>query len=126
VLSNITEESLRRSRELRTSLKEYKEFYFLSHQNDPKYLKKAYTSKEHKETDAYQSVMQSSFMKDVERFDKVAVKNIDMMKENTLGQEGVNYTVTSNNLTDPRLPNDKVLIKQLRQEINKMKLQDPE
>lgn len=70
--------------------------------------------------------MQSSFMKDVERFDKVAVKNIDMMKENTLGQEGVNYTVTSNNLTDPRLPNDKVLIKQLRQEINKMKLQDPE
>ncbi len=70
--------------------------------------------------------MQSSFMRDVERFDKVAVKNIDMMKENTLGQEGVNYTVTSSNLTDPRLPNDKVLIKQLRQEINKMKLQDPE
>jgi len=53
VLSGITEDNLRRSRELRTSLKEYKEFYFIIHDNDPKYLKKQYTSKAQKETDAH-------------------------------------------------------------------------
>lgn len=53
VISNITEESLRNSRALRTSLKEYKEFYFLLHTKDNKYLKKEYTSKEQRETDAF-------------------------------------------------------------------------
>jgi hypothetical protein len=81
VISNITEESLRSSRALRTSLKEYKEFYFLLHNKDNKYLKKEYTSKEQRETDAFQTIQQSNFMKDVQKYSKVAEKNNDLMKE---------------------------------------------
>lgn len=37
-LSGISEQALRESRSLRTTVREYKEFYFFQHQNDPKYL----------------------------------------------------------------------------------------
>jgi len=63
-------------------------------------------------------------MNDVLKYEKVAAKNNDLMKEVMQGEEGVDYMVTS--ASDPRLPNDKVLEKQIRQEINKMKLADPE
>ena len=53
VLSRITEDELRKSRSLRSTLEEYKEYYFLIY-NDPKHLKKNATP-EQKKVDNYQS-----------------------------------------------------------------------
>lgn len=43
-----------------------------------------------------------------------------------MGEEGVNYIQSIGDMTDPMLPNIKILEKEIRREIDQMKLTDPE
>lgn len=96
------------------------------HREDKKYLKKKYQSEEQRKIDDHQRVEQSSLMQDVKRFEETAMKNADMFKDQVKGEEGIDYQVMPRNFTDPDMPNDKILEKQIRHEINLLKVQDPE
>lgn len=92
------------------------------HREDKKYLKKKYQSEEQKKIDDHQRVEQSSLMQDVKRFEETAMKNADMFKDQVKGEEGIDYQVMPRNFTDPDMPNDKILEKQIRHEINLLKV----
>jgi len=53
MLGRITEQQLRNSRALRTSLNDYKEIFFYMAINDPKALKKQYSSVEQQDAENY-------------------------------------------------------------------------
>lgn len=53
-------------------------------------------------------------------------KNIDMIRERSMGEEGVDYIQSIGDIEDPNIPNEKIFEKQIRREINSMKLTDPE
>ena len=48
------------------------------------------------------------------------------MKDLTLGEEGIDYQNMPASFEDPRFPSEKLLEKQLRKEINMIKMEDPE
>ena len=66
-VGKITEADLRNSRALRTSVAEYKGFYFFQSPNTPKSFEKKYDSYEQKKTDFIQSYDQSYTKQDLER-----------------------------------------------------------
>lgn len=49
-----------------------------------------------------------------------------MFRERARGEEGVDYFQSIGDLTDSKLPNPKILEKEIRREINQLKLTDPE
>ena len=105
----ISEADLRSSRILRNSVKEYKGFYFFQSQKAPKSFKKLYTSAEQEKLDAFQSYQQSSLKKELDKFEAVAPKSIEAFKENVAGEEGVDYIKALGDMTDPTMPNSKLL-----------------
>lgn len=125
-VQNITESELRNSRVLRTTIMEYKEFFFFMHNNDPRYLNKKYTNEEQRDIDNHQSVQQSAFQSDLQRFQDNLDRNVDLMADFVRGEEGVDYQVLPGKVDDPRYPSEKLLEKQLRKEINRLKLEDPQ
>ena len=67
---------------------------------------------------------QSQFKKDFDRATAVGEKNDEKFKEFMEGEEGVDYEHVIGE--DPNLPDMKLLEKEIRREINTMKLEDPE
>lgn len=49
-----------------------------------------------------------------------------MTEEFLRGEEGIDYQVVSKNKVDPNIPNEKMLMKQIKEEIKMMKLKNPE
>lgn len=73
-----------------------------------------------------QSIDQSQMKQDIERFKENAEKNVDMMRDHVLGEEGVDYIQGLGDMSDPNLPNAKLLERQIRREINQLKMVDAE
>lgn len=78
VLAAITDDEIRNSSALRTTLQRYKEFYFFMHDKDPKHLEKQYTSPEQKFIDDHQRLAQSNFNEDINLFEKHYDKNMTL------------------------------------------------
>jgi hypothetical protein len=49
-----------------------------------------------------------------------------MYRDHARGEEGVDFMQTFGTLSDPNLPNIKILEKEIRREINQLKLTDPD
>jgi hypothetical protein len=126
LLANVTVEDLRNSRSLRTTLIEYKEFFFFTTQRPPKSFVKKYENEEQRKVDDYQSIYQSSMMKDLDRLKENFDKNLNMIRDHAMGEEGVDFIQSIGGIEDPSLPNEKILEKQIRREINALKLSDPD
>jgi hypothetical protein len=72
-------------------------------------------------------MVQSNFMtNDVKKFDAPFEKNIELMKSVQDGEEGIDYATMPPGFVDPRKANPKLLEKQIRAEINELKVTDPE
>jgi hypothetical protein len=54
----------------------------------------------------------------LEEFKEINSKNIEMFRERARGEEGVDYFQSIGDLTDSKLPNPKILEKEIRREIN--------
>ena len=126
IISQITEADLRKSRVLRTSVCEYKEFFFYIGNKPAKAFERTDISPEEKKVLVQQSSKQNSLMKDLGRYEEVYNHNLDMMRERAQGEEGVDYVQSIGDIDDPILPNTKILEKQIRREIAQLKLTDPE
>lgn len=49
-----------------------------------------------------------------------------MHREHIKGEEGVDYMIAPGGIEDPSRPSEKLLEKQLRREINQLKMENPE
>lgn len=105
LLKDLTEKDLRNSSTLRSTLIEYKEYYFFTAQKAPKSFEKKYESEEQRKIDDYQSMHQSAMNKDVERMNAHLQKNLDMIRDRAMGEEGIDYVHSIGNIDDPAVPN---------------------
>ena len=69
---------------------------------------------------------QSNFHEDLKRFKEPFEKNVSLMKDVLEGEEGIDYQSLPAKFDDPRYPSEKLLEKQLKREINLLKMEDPE
>ena len=61
-----------------------------------------------------------------DEFGRVSSKNKEHYEEFIKGEEGIDFIHKAKDMEHPEIPSEKLLAKQLRQEINAMKLYEPE
>ena len=89
-------------------------------------MEKEYYDENTKEVDQYQASQQSEFANDIKRAENVIQHNNEVFMETLEGEEGRDYMVLPPGMEDPSMPSEKKLTQQLRREINRLKITDPE
>lgn len=129
-LDAITDEELRQSATLRSKVTEYKELFFFLADNVKGSFQKPETSKKQRELDSYQSHQQSVLAERLRLNEEVHEKNAKLIDDLQMGQEGLDYIRGANpnqkGPIDPRLPNPKILEREIKAQINALKSSDPE
>ena len=62
----------------------------------------------------------------MDKFQEKLSKNKQIFGEALMGEEGIDYMNAPAKFEDPNMPSEKLLEKQLRVEINLLKMEDPE
>lgn len=89
-------------------------------------MTKQYTNQDDLIRDAKQSLQQHGFNNDVQRMKDNFDKSMAEYNQYNKGEEGIDYMVMPDKWEDPRYPSEKLLVKQIKRELNILKMQDPE
>eukprot|EP00347_Sterkiella_histriomuscorum_P022338 403330831 len=132
-LNSITEDMLRKSEDLRKTVREYHGLYYYLYENKSSFEKpqKEFHSRslfQEQVTDQTEAWDNSLLKLEKLKYDDVLDHNQQAVKEYYKGEEGVDYVAQTKEEkeNDPTKPNEKMLLKQLKNQLKMLKSTDPE
>lgn len=125
-LKNITYQKLRYSPHLRTVIDHVAVVYLYKAEKAPGSFEKQYTTDRQKTIDRVASSKQSNDLKFIDEIKDTHNHNIEMLREYTAGEEGIDYKRLKEGEVDPDKINPKKLAREIRDEIKAYALREPE